>query len=72
MIFCDIVGATALSSSMDPEDLREVVSGYHKCASETVHRPGGFVSQCLGDGVLVCFGYPQAQEDDAEGRAGKP
>ena len=51
---------------MDPEDLREVISAYHKCAAETVRRFGGFVSQYLGDGVLVYFGYPQAHEDDAE------
>src|SRR5208282_6742330 len=62
----DLVGSTALSARMDPEDLREVVSTYHKCAAEIVRRFGGFVSQYLGDGVLVYFGYPQAHEDDAE------
>src|SRR5208282_1930799 len=62
----DLVGSTALSARMDPEDLREVVSTYHKCAAEIVRRFGGFVSQYLGDGVLVYFGYPQAHEDDAD------
>jgi class 3 adenylate cyclase/predicted ATPase len=66
VMFCDIVGSTALAARMDPEDLREVIAAYHKCAAETVRRFGGFVSQYLGDGVLVYFGYPQAHEDDAE------
>ena len=51
---------------MDPEDLREVISAYHKCVAETVQRFGGFVAKYMGDGVLVYFGYPQAHEDDAE------
>ena len=51
---------------MDPEDLREVISAYQKCVSETVQRFGGFVAKYMGDGVLVYFGYPQAHEDDAE------
>jgi class 3 adenylate cyclase len=51
---------------MDPEDLREVISGYQRCVAETVGRFGGFVAKYLGDGVLVYFGYPQAHEDDAE------
>jgi class 3 adenylate cyclase len=66
VLFSDLVGSTALSTRMDPEDLREVIAAYHKCAAETVRRFGGFVSQYLGDGVLVYFGYPQAHEDDAE------
>src|SRR3984893_4623604 len=66
VMFCDLVGSTALSARLDPEDLREVISVYHKCAAEIVRRFGGFVSQYLGDGVLVFFGYPQAHEDDAE------
>ena len=51
---------------MDPEDLREVIAAYHRCAAEIVRRFGGFVAQYLGDGVLVYFGYPQAHEDDAD------
>ena len=66
VMFCDLVGSTALSARMDPEDLREVISAYQKCVSETVQRFGGFVAKYMGDGVLVYFGYPQAHEDDAE------
>jgi class 3 adenylate cyclase/predicted ATPase len=66
VMFSDLVGSTALSARMDPEDLGEVIAAYHKCTAEIVRRFGGFVSQYLGDGVLVYFGYPQAHEDDAE------
>src|SRR4029077_19771152 len=61
-----LVGSTALSARMDPEDLREVISAYQKCVAETVQRFGGFVAKYMGDGVLIYFGYPQAHEDDAE------
>ena len=66
VLFSDLVGSTALAGRMDPEDLREVISGYQKCVAETVQRFGGFVAKYMGDGVLVYFGYPQAHEDDAE------
>jgi class 3 adenylate cyclase len=66
VMFCDLVGSTALSARMDPEDLREVISAYQKCVTETVQRFGGFVAKYMGDGVLVYFGYPHAHEDDAE------
>ena len=66
VMFSDLVGSTALSSRVDPEDLREVITAYQKCVAKTVRRFGGFVAQYLGDGVLVYFGYPQAHEDDAE------
>jgi class 3 adenylate cyclase len=66
VMFSDLVGSTALSALMDPEDLREVISAYQKCVAETVQRFGGFVAKYMGDGVLVYFGYPQAHEDDAE------
>ena len=66
VVFSDLVGSTALSARMDPEDLREVISAYQKCVAETVGRFGGFVAKYMGDGVLVYFGYPQAHEDDAE------
>jgi class 3 adenylate cyclase len=74
VMFCDLVGSTALSARMDPEDLREVVSAYQKCVAETVRRFGGFipdfmgdaVPKFMGDGVLIYFGFPQAHEDDAE------
>ena len=66
VMFSDLVGSTALSARMDPEDLREVISAYQKCVAETVRRCGGFVARYMGDGVLIYFGYPQAHEDDAE------
>ena len=66
VMFSDLVGSTALSARMDPEDLREVISAYQKCVAVTVGRFGGFVAKYMGDGVLVYFGYPQAHEDDAE------
>ena len=65
-MFSDLVGSTALSARIDPEDLREVISAYQNCVAGTVQRVGGFVAKYMGDGVLVYFGYPQAHEDDAE------
>ena len=66
VMFSDLVGSTALSARMDPEDLREIISAYQKCVAETVQRFGGFVAKYMGDGVLVYFGYPHAHEDDVE------
>jgi class 3 adenylate cyclase len=66
VLFSDLVGSTALSARMDPEDLRDVISAYQKSVAETVNRFGGFVAKYMGDGILVYFGYPQAHEDDAE------
>src|SRR5215469_13490126 len=66
VMFCDLVGSTALASRLDPEDLREVIGAYHKCVSEVIGRFDGFVAKYMGDGVLAYFGYPQAHEDDAE------
>jgi len=66
VMFSDLVGSTALSTRMDPEDLRELISAYQKSAAETVRRFDGFVARYMGDGVLVYFGYPQAHEDDSE------
>ena len=66
VIFSDLVGSTALSARIDPEDLREIISAYQKCVTETVRRFDGFVAKYMGDGVLIYFGYPQAHEDDAE------
>src|SRR6202040_295927 len=66
VMFSDLVGSTALSARIDPEDLRDVISAYQKCVAETVRRFGGFVAKYMGDGVLVYFGYPEAHEDDAE------
>ena len=66
VMFCDLVGSTALSSRLDPEDLREVIAAYHRAVAEIVAGFDGFVAKYMGDGVLVYFGYPQAHEDDAE------
>ena len=66
VMFCDLVGSTAISTRLDPEDMREVIAAYQKCVSETVRRFGGFVAKYMGDGVLAYFGYPQAHEHDAE------
>ena len=66
VMFCDLVGSTALAGRHDPEDLREVIGAYHRIVAETVGRFAGFVAKYMGDGVLVYFGYPQAHEDDAE------
>jgi class 3 adenylate cyclase len=65
-MFSDLVGSTALSARMDPEDLREVISSYQRCVTDTVQQFGGFVAKYIGDGVLVYFGYSQAHEDDDE------
>src|SRR5215471_15306300 len=66
VLFCDLVGSTALASRLDPEDLREIIGVYHRCVADTVGRFDGFVAKYMGDGVLLYFGYPQAHEDDAE------
>jgi class 3 adenylate cyclase/predicted ATPase len=66
VMFCDLVGSTALSARLDPEDLREVIAAYHRTLAEIVAGFDGFISRYMGDGVLVYFGYPQAHEDDAE------
>jgi class 3 adenylate cyclase/predicted ATPase len=66
VMFCDLVGSTALSSRLDPEDLREVIAAYHSAVGEVVAGFDGFVANYMGDGVLVYFGYPRAHEDDAE------
>src|SRR5580693_7296521 len=69
VMFSDLVGSTALSARLDPEDLREVISAYQRCVAETVRHFGGFVAKYMGDGVLIYVGYPEAHEDDAEGDA---
>jgi class 3 adenylate cyclase len=66
VMFSDLVGSTALSTRMDPEDLRDVISAYQTCVAEIVSRFDGFVPKYMGDGVLVYFGYPEAHEDDSE------
>jgi class 3 adenylate cyclase len=66
VMFCDLVGSTALAARLDPEDLRDVVAAYHRAVAEGVGNFDGFVAKYMGDGVLVYFGYPRAHEDDAE------
>ena len=66
VMFVDLVGSTALAARLDPEDMREVIGTYHRCIAEAVGRFGGFVAKYMGDGVLVYFGWPQADEADAE------
>ena len=66
VMFCDLVGSTALSTQLDPEELREVVQGYQHASGEVISRYDGHVAQYLGDGLLVYFGYPLAHEDDAQ------
>jgi class 3 adenylate cyclase len=66
VMFCDLVGSTALSARLDPEDLRGIISAYHRCCMELVERNGGFIAKFMGDGVLAYFGYPRAHEHDAE------
>jgi class 3 adenylate cyclase/tetratricopeptide (TPR) repeat protein len=66
VMFCDLVGSTALSARLDPEDLRAVIGAYHRCCAAVIARAGGFVAKYLGDGVLAYFGYPRADEHDAE------
>ncbi len=65
VMFCDLVGSTALSEKLDPEDLREVMAGYQKTAGAVIERYEGHVAQYLGDGLMVYFGWPKAHEDDA-------
>ena len=66
ILFCDLAGSTALSASLDPEDLREVLRHYQAAAVSVINKHKGFVSAYLGDGILVQFGYPRAHEDDPE------
>jgi hypothetical protein len=66
VMFCDLVGSTALSTGMDPEDLRDVIASYQSRCSAVIRRYDGFVAKYMGDGILVYFGYPRAHEDEAE------
>ena len=66
VMFCDLVGSTALATRLDPEDLQEVIAAYHECVTATIRGYDGYVARYMGDGVLIYFGYPHAHEDDAE------
>ena len=65
VMFCDMVGSTALSEQLDPEELQSVVRTYQEVSAQVIERYDGYIAQYLGDGLLVYFGYPQAHEDDA-------
>src|SRR5271163_1960936 len=66
VMFCDLVGSTAMSARLDPEDMREVIRAYQDACSGAVARYDGFVAKFMGDGVLAYFGFPRAHEEDAE------
>ena len=66
VMFCDMVGSTALSEQIDPEELREIMGAYQRLAGATVERYDGQVAQYPGDGIVAYFGWPTAHEDDAE------
>src|SRR4029434_7453995 len=66
VMFCDLVGSTALSEQLDPEELREVVRAYQQTCAEVITHFEGHIAQYLGDGLLVYFGYPRAHENDAQ------
>jgi class 3 adenylate cyclase len=66
ILFCDLVGSTALSTRLDPEDLHDLMGAYHRACAEEITKAGGFAAEHWGDAVVAYFGYPRAQEDDAE------
>jgi class 3 adenylate cyclase/tetratricopeptide (TPR) repeat protein len=66
IMFCDLVGSTALSARLDPEDLRAVIGAYNRSCADVIEHSGGFVAKYMGDGVLAYYGYPRADEHDAE------
>ncbi|MFL5251520.1 MAG: adenylate/guanylate cyclase domain-containing protein, partial [Rhodopila sp.] len=66
VMFCDLIGSTALSARLDPEDLREVIRAYQACVVSTIQQFNGFIARYVGDGVLIYFGWPEAHETDAE------
>jgi class 3 adenylate cyclase/tetratricopeptide (TPR) repeat protein len=66
ILFCDLVGSTAIAAKLDPEEWRETVAGYHRAAADAITRFDGHVAKYLGDGVMAFFGYPEAHDNDAE------
>src|SRR5262245_47656630 len=66
VMICDLVGSTALSARLDPEDMRAVIDAYHAACARITRAYDGFLAEFRGDGILAYFGYPLAHEDDAE------
>jgi class 3 adenylate cyclase len=66
VLFCDIVGSTALAKSLDPEELNDVTRGYYESCTSAIAQFDGLVANYIGDGIMALFGYPRAHEDDAE------
>ena len=66
VMFCDLVGSSALSAALDPEDFSDIIAAFHRSITDVAALHGGFVARYMGDGALIWFGYPQAEEDDAE------
>src|SRR5262245_5965416 len=66
VMICDLVGSTALSARLDPEDMRAVIDAYHAACARITRSYDGFLAEFRGDGILAYFGYPFAHEDDAE------
>ena len=66
VMFCDLVGSTALSTQLDPEDMQNLIALYHDAVTPVIRRHDGFIAKYMGDGILIYFGYPQAQEKDAQ------
>jgi class 3 adenylate cyclase/predicted ATPase/ABC-type lipoprotein export system ATPase subunit len=66
VLFCDMVGSSALSTRLDPEDLREILRAFQTCCENAVHSFDGHIARYMGDGILAYFGFPAAHEDDAE------
>ena len=66
VMFCDLVGSTALSAELDPEDLQELLAAFQRACAEAIESLGGYVAKEMGDGVMAYFGYPRAREDAAE------
>ena len=66
VLFCDLVGSTAIASRLDPEQWRETAAGFHQAAADAITRFDGHVAKYLGDGVMAYFGWPAAHDNDAE------
>jgi class 3 adenylate cyclase len=66
VMFCDLVGSSALSAALDPEDFSDIIAAFHRVVTDVTAGHGGFVARYMGDGALIWFGYPRAEEDDAE------